>query len=173
VSSDDVAADRPAGPVPGQAARERLEHALDLAYRHLARRDRTVAQVRRHLERRGVDLAIADQAVAELARQGYLDDARFARRFVEDRRTLDAWGGERIARGLQAAGVPHDLAVAALSATVASSELDAAAALLRRRLSAPPATDRERNRALGLLVRKGYELETAYDAIRAVERGAD
>jgi regulatory protein len=30
-----------------------------------------------------------------------------------------------------------------------------------------PETDRDRDRALGFLVRKGYELELAYDAIRA------
>ncbi len=34
----------------------------------------------------------------------------------------------------------------------------------------PPADQRERERALGLLVRRGYELELAYDAVRAFER---
>ena len=43
--------------------------------------------------------------VAELREQGYLDDARFAQRFAEDRRTLDAWGAERIERRLRDAGV--------------------------------------------------------------------
>jgi regulatory protein len=39
--------------------------------------------------------------------------------------------------------------------------------LLRRRLRRPPATDRDRDRALGLLARRGYEVELAYDAVRA------
>ena len=30
--------------------------------------------------------------------------------------------------------------------------------------------ERERERALGLLVRRGYPLELAYDAVRAAER---
>ena len=34
----------------------------------------------------------------------------------------------------------------------------------------PPQSDRERERALGMLVRKGYDLELAYDAVRAFER---
>ena len=156
-----------------EPAAERLQAALDIAYRHLARRDRTVAQVRGRLEAAGADPATVDAALAELRHQGYLDDARFARRFVEDRRTLDSWGSERIERGLRAAGVPAELVTSALAGTEADHELEAAAALLRRRLSAPPTTDRERNRALGLLVRKGFELETAYDAVRAVERGPD
>ena len=40
--------------------------------------------------------------VAELRHLGYLDDARYAQRFAEDRRTLDAWGAERIERRLLA-----------------------------------------------------------------------
>ena len=42
-----------------------------------------------------------------------------------------------------------------------SDELEAAIALLRRRVPDPPATPRERDRALGILVRKGYDLELA------------
>ena len=51
-------------------------------------------------------------------------------------------------------------------------ELEAALAVLRRRFAQPPRHDRERDRALGLLVRKGYELDLAYDAVRAFERDA-
>ncbi len=52
-------------------------------------------------------------------------------------------------------------------------ELDAAVALLRRRLAEAPATDRELQRALGLLVRKGFELDLAYDAVRALSASAE
>ena len=49
-------------------------------------------------------------------------------------------------------------------------ELAAALAVLRRRVRRPPQSDRDRERALGLLARRGYELELAYDAVRAFER---
>jgi regulatory protein len=78
----------------------RLQHALDLSYRYLGFRDRTVLEVRRHLESKRVEPDTIEQTVAELLAQGYLDDARFARRFAEDRRTLDHWGNERIERKL-------------------------------------------------------------------------
>ena len=39
-------------------------------------------------------------------------------------------------------------------------------------MPAAPSDDRGRERALGLLVRKGYELELAYDAVRAFEHEA-
>ena len=106
-------------------------------------------------------------------RQGYVDDARYARVFAEDRRKLDAWGPERIERRLLALGVDRELVADALADRDARGELDAAVALLRRRFGdAVPATERERERALGVLARKGYDLELAYDAVRAFcERG--
>ena len=146
----------------------RLQHALDVSYRYLGHRDRTVVEVRRHLERKRVEPATIDEAIGTLERQGYLDDARLAQRFTEDRRTLDGWGAERIERRLLALGVDRDVAAAAVAAREPGDELEAAVALLRRRFREPPATDRERDRALGLLVRKGYELELAYDAVRAL-----
>lgn len=148
----------------------RLQHAFDVAYRHLGHRDRTVAEMRRQLEGKGVEPATIDAVVAELGVQGHLDDARFAQRYAEDRRSLDAWGAERIQRRLLAAGVDPDLIAAALDDQSRDEELEAAVALLRRRYRAAPADDRERERALGLLVRRGYDLELAYEAVRALER---
>jgi regulatory protein len=151
---------------------DRLQHALDLAYRYLGHRDRTVAEVRARLEARGVEPAIVEEAVAELSRQGYLDDARYAQRFAQDRRAIDAWGAERIERRLLAVGVDPELIAGALDERGAGEELDAALAVLRRRFANAPTDDRERERALGVLIRKGYDLELAYDAVRAFERDA-
>jgi regulatory protein len=148
----------------------RLQHALDLSYRFLGHRDRTVVEVRRHLEAKRVEPDTIEEAIAELGEQGYVDDARFAQRFVEDRRTLDDWGRERIERRLLAAGVPAEVTERALASWEAHDELQAAVAVLRRRFRVVPETDRDRERALGFLVRKGYELELAYDAIRAYGR---
>lgn len=150
---------------------EALEAALQRAYRFLGHRDRTVAELRRHLLAKGIDDAIAQDAVSELREQGYLDDARFARAFAEDRRRLDGWGSGRIERRLAELGVAREQIAGAVAAAP-GDELDAALALLRRRLPAPPRSDRERERALGLLVRRGYDLELAHDAVRALGRGA-
>ena len=143
-----------------------MADAVDLAYRFLARRERTVAEVRRHLERKAVDEPAIEHVLAELAEHGYLDDARYARRFAEDRVTLDGWGSDRIERRLVELGIEREHIAAALRGRDFGTELDAAIALLQRRWREPPATDRERERALGFLVRKGYDLALAYDAIR-------
>lgn len=148
----------------------RLQHALDLAYRYLGYRDRTVLEVRRHLEAKRVEPDTIDQVVDELGRQGYLDDARYARQYTADRRRLDGWGDERIERKLLSAGVAPELVAAALAERGDESELEAAVRVLRGRFRTVPETDRDKQRALGFLVRKGYDLELAYDALRAYAR---
>ena len=161
---------------------ERLQKALDLGYAYLNSRDRTVSEVRRHLERRGVSEELAETAIETLGRQGFLDDARYARLFVTDKRALEQWGAERIRRGLLTRGVERHLVEAALSEAAEpapgrdgedgpSSELDRALGVLRRRFPDPPQDRRDRNRALGMLLRKGYESELALDALAAYARG--
>ena len=122
--------------------------------------------MRAHLSAKGVPPDVAERAVGELVEQSYLDDARFAHRFAEDRRALDHWGSERIERRLRELGIERPLAAEATAAGE-EGELDAAVALLARRFPSPPREERDLNRALGLLVRRGYELELAHDAIRA------
>jgi len=161
---------------------EALEGALQRAYRYLGHRDRTVAELRRYLVGKGIPEEIAEEAVEELIEQGYVDDARFARQFAEDRRRLDSWGSERIERRLRELGIGREHIASALRSLAEAAaagedeglpgELDAAVTLLRRRFPAPPESDRDREKALGLLVRRGYDLELAYDAVRALGREA-
>jgi regulatory protein len=153
---------------------EELRRARELAARQLARRDRTVRELQRHFERRRIEPEIARTVVEELTEAGYLDDARFALRFAEDRRRLDGWGAERIARRLAELGVGREEVAAALRPGEGEpSELESALAVLHRRYGEGPLEeDRTRERALGVLVRKGYELELAHDALRAHGRRA-
>ena len=144
----------------------RLQHARDLAWRALNRRERTATEMARLLAGKRVEPSAIDAVVGELREQGYLDDASYAQRFAEDRRRLDAWGADRIERKLLSLGIDRELIAAALGGRDHEEELAAARALLARRFPDPPQTPRERDRALAMLVRKGYDLELAYDALR-------
>lgn len=144
----------------------RFQHARDLAWRALNRRDRTVAELARMLAAKRATPGEIEAVVAELVESGYLDDARYARQFADDRRRLDGWGAERIERRLRALGVEAELIAVAIGEQDAEAEREAAVALLRRRFPDPPSTPRDLERALGVLVRKGYELELAHEALR-------
>jgi len=144
----------------------RLQHARDLAWAALNRREHTEAELRRVLERKRVDPAEIAAVVAELTEERWLDDAGYAQRFAEDRRTLDGWGSDRIERRLRALGVDREHIAAAIGARPADEEREAALELLRRRFPEPPENPRDRNRALGVLIRRGYDSELALDVLR-------
>jgi regulatory protein len=106
-------------------------------------------------------------ALDELRKRRCVDDAGYAQRYAEDRRALDGWGPERIRTRLEQVGVDDELIERALGVREPADELDAAIALLRRRMTAGgPDDDRARKRAVGLLLRRGYESELAYTAVR-------
>jgi len=149
------------------ARTEAFEKALARAYRYLGHRDRSVAETRKHLLLKEVDGDVVDAVIEALAEQGYLDDARFAERFADDKRRLEGWGPDRIARKLSELGVAREHVETVLSERDAEDELQAAVALLERKLREPPQDQRAKERALGFLVRKGYDLDLAHDAIRA------
>ncbi len=162
-----------------------------VAYAFLNRRERTEAEVRARLERADVRPDEIEMVIAELLEFGYVDDARYARLFTEDKRTLQAWGNDRIARALRERGVARELIARALAdeggsgvgaqtsaqggepeveALAPESELDRALAWLQRRFPAGPAEPRDRERAFAALARRGYDSETASDAVREWSR---
>jgi regulatory protein len=128
-----------------------------------------VAEVRAYLEGKRVEPAVIEEVIDELCESGALDDARYAERFTEDRRELSGWGPERIGLDLSRRGVPAELIEPALAARSRDDELEAARGVLAERFDALR-DDRARNRAWQLLVRRGFDAELAYDAVRAHAR---
>jgi regulatory protein len=155
-------------------AGDHAERALALAYRYVGRRERTVDELRSHLATKDVEPKLIEDTVAALAEQGLVDDARFARLFAEDKRALEGWGSERIGRALRQRGVEGDLVEAALAVGGAhGDELERALEVLRRRCPQVPIEQRERERALGILLRKGFETDLALEALDAYARDRD
>jgi regulatory protein len=143
------------------------QRAIELAWKAIGRREHTVAQLRSYLEGKRAEPAAIEAAITELSEAGVLDDASYARRFADDKRTLDRWGAERIERELRRRGVSDELVAEALATQDRGGELEAALELLGARFPDPPEDDRARDRAWRLLVRRGYEPELAYEAVRA------
>jgi regulatory protein len=146
------------------------EDAYELALKALSRKERTESELRGWLAERGVEAAEVEEVIALLGEAGAIDDAGFARRYAEDKRELAGWGPGRIAEALEARGVAREHVEAALGGEDESAQLERAVGLLSDRDMSCD-SERERERALGLLVRRGYSLELAYDAVRSAERG--
>ena len=153
---------------PPSVRRTEAERAIDLAYKAVARRDLTVAELRTRLERKHVPPEAIDEAVAELEETGFLDDARYARQFAEDKRELEQWGPT----GSHGPPPPrHRPAADRRRGLDARPRLGARTALLLLKERYKQARDdRDRDRAWQMLVRRGYSPDLAYDAIKIWER---
>ena len=147
------------------------QQAFEGAIKAIAVRERTRSEIGAFLRQRGYEPDVIDDVVAALQEEGLIDDAGYARRFAEDRRLLDRWGNERIARDLVRRGIERELVDRALAGHDRDDELAVAIELLDRRFPLPFDGDRERDKAWRMLVRRGYEPEVAYDAVRNHEQG--
>jgi regulatory protein len=147
------------------------QRALERALKSISARERTESEVNAFLRRRGFEDGVIADVIRALREEGLVDDAGYARRFAEDRRLLDRWGNERIARDLERRGVERELVEQALAGHGHDDELAVATELLDRRFPLPFDGDRERDKAWRMLVRRGYEPELAYSAVRRHEQG--
>jgi regulatory protein len=116
---------------------------MEAAAAFLAVRPRSVEETRRRLAHLGYPLALCDQVVARLVELGYLDDAAFARAWVESRDRARPRGAVALRRELQLKGVPDETIRQALAERAA-----AAAARTDDIEAAPPSADREAARRL-------------------------
>jgi regulatory protein len=149
------------------------QRAFERALRSISVRERTSGEVKEFLQRRGYAGDVIADVVRSLREEGLVDDAGYARRFAEDRRLLDRWGSERIARDLERRGIDRELVEQALAGHGRDDELAVAVELLDRRFPLPFEGDRERDKAWRMLVRRGYEPELAYSAVRRHEQGRE
>ena len=145
------------------------DDAYELALKALGYKERTESELRAWLAEREVAEAEIEEVLALLAEAGAIDDRSFAHRYAEDKRMLAGWGPDRIRATLEGRGVAAEHIEAALEGEGPEEQLERAVTLLGDR-GLGCVSERERERALGLLVRRGYPLELAYEAVRAAER---
>lgn len=141
------------------------DETLAAALRAIGRKERTEAQMRSWLAEREYDQDEIDRVLAYLIENLAVNDARYATEFTADKRHLSGWGRDRIEATLIQRGVPRELVAAALADDDGESEVDRATRVLVDRntgLEDP----KDRQRAMGLLARRGFSAEDAYAAIR-------
>ena len=94
--------------------------ALNRMMRLCARGEHCRADIRRKLA--GLPPEEQEQVLETLCRDGYLDDARYARAFARDKSALQGWGNLKISVALQQKAIAPEAIAAALA------EIDSAAA---------------------------------------------
>ena len=125
---------------------------------------RTESQLRTKLLRNDYPPDIVEEAIAYVKSFGYINDAEYARNFIENRKEKKS--KKEIYAALCQKGLPKDLIETALEERYADDDSIAAIeAIVRKKKFDPKSTDyREMQKMMGYLVRKGFR----YDDIRQV-----
>ena len=130
---------------------------------------RTRAQLAVALRKRGIPEGVADEVLARFADVGLIDDAAFARSWVESRHYSRGLAGRALSAELKQRGVAADEIRAAIDEQLSpDAEVGAARRLVERRIAGTrglPVEQRTR-RLAGMLARKGYPPGLAYRVIR-------
>jgi regulatory protein len=136
--------------------------------RLLTARSRTRAELSGQLAKRGYPADVSTRVLDRLAAVGLVDDAAFAERWVESRRSSAGKGRRALAAELQTKGVDNELITKALAGIDAGAERERAEQLVRVRLRRESlAEDRMRvvRRLVAMLARRGYDQALACDVV--------
>ena|SRR5271166_4169787 len=142
--------------------------ARQICLRMLTMAPRTQAQLATALRRRGVPDEAAAAVLERFAEVKLIDDAMFARAWVDSRHHGRGLASRALGAELRQRGVARDDIQAALSELSPDVELETARDLVARRLpgtAGMPLQARMR-RLVGLLARKGYSSGLAYRVVR-------
>lgn len=142
--------------------------ARNICLRLLTGQPRTRAELATALATRGVPAEAAEAVLTRFGEAGLIDDAAFARAWVETRQRGRGLGRSALAGELRRKGIDRDVVHDALELVNSDDELAAARQLVTRKLAGTrgvPAAARAR-RLVGLLARRGYPAGVAYRVVR-------
>lgn len=140
--------------------------AYDRAVQFLSVRPRSTAEVRRRLEEGEVAPEAIEAAIARLTEQGYLNDAEFARFWVENRQRFRPKGEQALRQELRQAGVDSETIQQSLEGLDTSEAAYAAARPKAERLRLLAQEDPQafKQKLGNFLLRRGFN----YDIVREI-----
>jgi regulatory protein len=153
----------------GGAGDDPETQARQVCLRLLALSPRTRAQLAEALRKRGIPDEAADAVLSRFEDVGLIDDAAFARAWVESRHHSRGLAGRALSAELKQRGVAADEIRAAIDEQLGpDAEVGAARRLVDRKLMStrglPP--EQRTRRLAGMLARKGYPAGLAFRVIR-------
>lgn len=153
-------------------ALDEREHAYDQALRYLSFRPRSRAEVAQYLQRKRLTDEAAAEVLARLEEAGYLDDAAFARFWVDNRQRFRPRSRRALSYELRQKGVARQEVE---EAVVEQSDETAAWQAVESRLSrwSDLSADELRKKISGFLARRGFgyaSIDRAYrEACRVLQ----
>ena len=155
--------------VKALVAKDEVGRATGAALNLLARRPRSSQEVRTRLKQKGFAEPAVDEALTRLEGWRYLDDADFARYWVENREANRPRGRRLLEQELRHKGVDREIARSAIDAAEPdefAAALDLATGKMRSYSSLDPQV--ARRRLAGFLGRRGYGFDVIGPVLQRV-----
>lgn len=137
---------------------------------YLSLGSKTSTELKRSLSRRGFSEFAAEDAIAQMERYGYLDDAAYAMAFARGRAASRGHGPQRLRADLIKKGVPRaaiDLALAELDVDELGDTSKALGLKRWRALSGEADTRKRKKKTTDFLLRRGFSFDQARAAVDA------
>ncbi|MEY9876838.1 SOS response regulatory protein OraA/RecX [Streptacidiphilus sp. MAP12-33] len=156
--------------VRDSAPADPASRARDICLRLLTGQARTRRQLADSLRRKEIPDEIAEQVLDRLTEVGLIDDAAYARSWVEQRQRSRGLARRALAGELRAKGVDSAVVAEAVAEVDPDDEEAAARRLVERKLSSTRGLDRQVRirRLAGMLARRGYPEGLALRVVRAM-----
>lgn len=142
---------------------------MEYAMKYLTLKDRTVAEMQTYLDGKEFGEADVDATIERLLELGLLDDARYARRFVETRMASKPISRRHLRDQLKGHGIA-DAEIEAAMQTVEDTDEEANARLIAKKFARQFETleaQKRRERVLSRLIARGFSYDAARKAYEA------
>jgi len=164
----DVSRRHASGPGQDEPEPDPESVARSIALRKLAAAPQTRAQLDEAMAKRGVPEVVREHVLRRFTDVGLIDDAMFARTWVESRQAGRGLARRALAHELRRRGVDSAVVEDAVAEIDPEAEQAKARELVARRLASSRGLDPEKRtrRLAGMLARKGYPAGVAYRVVR-------
>lgn len=155
--------------MPGLEGTDPEAMAREIVLRRLTDAPRSRAELAEALARKHVPDEVATAVLDRFEQVGLIDDAEFARQWVQSRQRAKGIAHRVLALELRRKGIDDETAREALDDVDPEAERQAAHRLVQRKLRSMDGLDAmtQVRRLTGLLARKGYAPQVAFEVVRA------
>ena len=159
---------KPAKPITYETALERCAAAC-------ARAEHSAGELRKKMARWRLPCQDADRVIDFLYDNAFIDDARFAHAFVNDKVAFDLWGRIKIRQALRLHGIDSETIAAALDDVDSELYRHNLDTLLRQKAKLSTETDpyKRKTALYRFAASRGYESELALPIINRLVSGGD
>ena len=141
----------------------------DYALKVIEFKDRTEKEIREKLTQKGYDENITEDEIAFLKDYGFINDLRYAQRFVSDAINLKKWGKARIRAELLRKGVDREIIDNAVEDAFMDFDDDRLLKEMQRRFKNSDLSNiKERTRIFNFYMRRGFSPDEIKGAMNSM-----